>query len=1000
MKCTAIILLIFSYSAFAQPYNFKLYNTANGLSSNNVSSIIKDKKNFIWVGTQNGLNRFDGNAFDVFYNNPNDSNTIASNYIQSVYITAKDKLWVTTANGISTFNETTQHFSNYSPDTLAMPKIGQTFTCIEEDANNNIWVGGWYDLLIFNPTTKKFKTSGWANYIQKVKPINGNHRRVVILSIYKKSNNSFWVLTTYGLFSVDINSLEFNFYPYNKIDDYYGCSISYVDERQNLWIATYDKGLVNFDVLNQKWTNYPLPTAYAAIAGWNNANSIQQYNADTLIVASNKCILLFDKAQQKFLNTITQKEYSELPPNTINYIYKDDKSFWILSNYGITNMQPSKNNFNFTSLGNTQMVYRMFYSSSKKEFALGDFFTQSGYYNPQTKKYTRLKTNPAAKENGVRAYLEINKDSAYLCTDENLYFVNPSTNTIKELSLPSKVINENPSTIRNIVKDKTGVLWIRIRSQGIYKYNPTLQTGAYVNIAPVEPSTDYSALYYDKVSNCIFVAASNQGIYIYDIEKNNIKKHLLNIEPSQKGASISCIVGDNDGNIFLSDTYNGLIVFNSINNTFKRYTIFDGLQSNNCSWLCVDNKIIWIATNTGVSAFDIKTHQFKNFGKGQNHIGFADYVTTDGEGNIYQPLQNGYLSWSTNNVLQPGPIGKIYLRQCVVNEKLERIDSVYSFTADKNNVSFLFGYLLQNNNSPVQFEYLLNDKNWNAVGINNKISFSKLPPNSYTLQVREKSNPQQIFTINFTIVPPFYKKWWFVAIAAICLSLLIYLLVKNRITSIKKQATLKQKIAETEMMALRAQMNPHFIFNAISSIDNFILDNDATNASNYLNKFAKLIRNILDNSKNEVVPFWKDWETLNLYLQLEQLRSNDSFAYTLHADENLLNGHYKIPPLIIQPYIENAIHHGLKPLQNKKGKLTITATIQNNILQYTIEDNGIGRKRAAENSMVKSQHQSYGMQLTQQRIDLFNNQQQNNVTIKDIEDGDKTGTIVTVFLKV
>jgi LytS/YehU family sensor histidine kinase len=159
----------------------------------------------------------------------------------------------------------------------------------------------------------------------------------------------------------------------------------------------------------------------------------------------------------------------------------------------------------------------------------------------------------------------------------------------------------------------------------------------------------------------------------------------------------------------------------------------------------------------------------------------------------------------------------------------------------------------------------------------------------------------------------------------------------------------------------------------------------------------------LDNSKNDVVPFWKDWETMNLYLQLEQLRSNNSFSYTLRADDELLNGHYKIPPLIIQPYIENAIHHGLNPLTDRVGNLQITGSFKDNILHFIIADNGIGRKQGAANSFNQTKHQSYGMQLTKERIALFNEKEvDNNVVIQDNidEKGNATGTTVHVYLKV
>ncbi len=1007
MKWKWLLIVNFYCSVTAaQPWHFKLYNTENGLSSNYITSVQKDNNAFVWIGTQNGLNRFDGNAFDNFYNNPGDSTTIASNYIQAIFISAKNKLWAGTASGISSFTATTQQFNNYAPDTLVMPKIGQNFNCINEDEDENIWVGCRYDLLIFNTKTKKFKSTGWAKYADAVKPVNGNHRRVVILNIVKKNKQEFWVLTTYGLFSVHTKSLQFAYYPYAGIDDYYGCNIGYTDENNNLWISTYNKGLLLFNTAKLQWKNFNLPQNYLNLAGWNNCNSVAVYNNDTLIIAANKGIALFDKKREQFISFISKQNNNEiiLPENGIINVQKNDAGFWVNSGSGLLKMQQQKTNFSFTPIKDLAMVYRMFYSAAAKQTVMGNFFTTSGFYNSSTKKYTVLKNNPQAVENGVRAYTEINKDTAYLCTDQNLYLINPTTYAIKEIPLPAKLHPQNPNTLRNIVVDKYGMLWIRLRAQGIYRFNPKTQTGSYTSFIPGSLTTDYTALYYDSASNCIFAGVLQEGVYVYDIDKQKAEKFLLNIPPSQRGANITGIAGNNKGQIFLTEEYNGFFVYTTAGKKFKRYTIFNGLQSNNCNGLCSGaDSLVWIATNTGVSCFNTITQQFKNFGKAQQHIGFADFIMADNNGTIYQPWQNGYLSWHNSMALQPAPTGKIYLRHCNVNGSNWAIDSIYNFTASQNNISFQFGYLLQQNDNAVNFQYQLNSSNWLPVSAGNKISFSSLAPGAYTLLVTEKSDAAQIYTLHFTINPPYYKKWWFIALISLLSATLLFAIIKNRIAIIKKQAALKQKIAETEMMALRAQMNPHFIFNCISSIDNFILDNDKENASSYLNKFAKLIRNILDSSKNDVVPFWKDWETMHLYLQLEQLRSNNSFVYELKADEALLNGHYKIPPLIIQPYIENAIHHGLNLLTERKGVLKITAQLYNNQLRYCIEDNGVGRSKAIAGSYTKSSHQSYGMQLTKERIALFNEQDaKGNIEITDNYTADNIpcGTTVYVHLKI
>ncbi len=220
-------------------------------------------------------------------------------------------------------------------------------------------------------------------------------------------------------------------------------------------------------------------------------------------------------------------------------------------------------------------------------------------------------------------------------------------------------------------------------------------------------------------------------------------------------------------------------------------------------------------------------------------------------------------------------------------------------------------------------------------------------------------------------------------------------LLKNQ----QEQLVLKRRALELEMQALRAQMNPHFIFNCLSAIDNLIQTNQPDRATTYLSRFAKLIRGILDSSKNNLVSFQRDFETMKLYLEIEEFRCNNKFRYELNADEILLNSDYKVPPLVIQPFIENAIHHGLLNKTGNSRQLKVNARLKNEDIIYSITDNGIGRKQAmALRELNKPGQQSYGIEITRERILLHNkNSAPDDLRITDLEDaGVASGTEVTV----
>jgi len=245
------------------------------------------------------------------------------------------------------------------------------------------------------------------------------------------------------------------------------------------------------------------------------------------------------------------------------------------------------------------------------------------------------------------------------------------------------------------------------------------------------------------------------------------------------------------------------------------------------------------------------------------------------------------------------------------------------------------------------------------------------------------------------------NNWLLAVIIFLILTIAIGIAIYKSIQSKKNriESALKQKITETEMAALKAQMNPHFMFNCINSIDAFIQSNDKYNATVYLNKFARLIRNVLDSSKQNLVSFSKDVETLKLYIELEELRSDNKFVTKVNIDDELMNSDYKVPPLIIQPFVENAILHGLRNKHSKDGVLAVNISKTDKHIVYSIADNGIGR-RAAE-AINNSKEKSYGMEMSYDRIRLFNKETSPSVKVVDLYDGEKpTGTDIIVQLNI
>lgn len=220
-----------------------------------------------------------------------------------------------------------------------------------------------------------------------------------------------------------------------------------------------------------------------------------------------------------------------------------------------------------------------------------------------------------------------------------------------------------------------------------------------------------------------------------------------------------------------------------------------------------------------------------------------------------------------------------------------------------------------------------------------------------------------------------FKNLLLIAAAILFLAMVtvVVFMYKNLKASRHRQVSeFEKKIIQVKMESLQAQMNPHFIFNCLNSIENFVIKNDRLEASRYLNKFSSLIRLILESSSSDSIPFEKDFSATQIYVELERLRFNNKFAFVSDIDPRLMNPDLRVPPLFLQPYVENAILHGIAPSENDNLRLTIRGYIDQGYLNFEVEDNGIGRKLSEEyKEKTRNGHKSLGIYLTKEKLDIF-----------------------------
>jgi ligand-binding sensor domain-containing protein len=550
------------------------------------------------------------------------------------------------------------------------------------------------------------------------------------------------------------------------------------------------------------------------------------------------------------------------------------------------------------------------------------------------------------------------------------FYVYDGKRVFEDTSLGFNDARLDNQTITGMVVDNAGALWISTWEHGLLKVDYDIENGHFrcKTKTVLLPSTAIRTLMVDKKGN-IWAGSRYNGVY--------------RLKPSPAGSY-----------------------------EIKNWNSNNGLASNWVHTLFEDEKgNIWLVFPDGMDKLINKGDSFRvfNFSRVNNFYGNIYHVLSGGNASLWLGTSNGLVHMQDKQMEEKAP-WHVNITAINVGDSSYFPESMpRTFSYKRNNVRIDFSAPTYINEKQVMYSYRLlggADTSWSNPENLHSVSLANLKPAAYRFEVRTMGwNGQwgDPTSVQFTILAPLWQRAWFLALFFLLLAAFITLLVRTRIRYIKNEVEMKQQLTETEMMALRAQMNPHFVFNSLNAIDNLIQTRQHDKATTYLGRFARLLRLVLDSSKNKLVPFDRDFTATQLYLDMEKLRSSDKFQFELFADPELLNGGYSIPPLLAQPFIENAIYHGLMNKSTGDRRLSVTASLQGDFIIMNITDNGVGRARAAQlNSMNRPEHTSYGWQIAAQRLGLHNGGNgEDYIALKDLyENNEPSGTSVTLRIKI
>jgi ligand-binding sensor domain-containing protein/signal transduction histidine kinase len=801
----------------AQEIPFTHITTEDGLSQNNVWAILKDHKGFMWFGTDDGLNRFDGYSFSVYHHSPADSLSISSNAITCLYEDSQQRMWVGTKTGLNQYDRQKDKFINYFSDVSDRDNLIKT---ICEDEKHNIWIGTSGGLKLIDTKNKKLIPflTGDAD------PYNLLHTSIRNI-IY---DEQLWIAVDSGLVSyhADENLFEI-FKPFPK-DQRKNRLSSVQNDNGRLWLGSFENGLFEFDKRRKTFKNFRHQEG--------NTNSIIGNEVTKCVVIGKQLwicsplgLSIMDLTTGNFNNLQHDKQDpSSLSFNSIAEILKDNQGIiWLGSRAGV----------NVYSEGASKFAHYKHNAGVKDglsenticritENAAGDILigTDGGglnIFNPQTKKFTNITHDPAnpnsISNNKVLSLLNDSNGGLWIGTWEGgLNYYDPKTKKYKHyFKDAANLAGLSSNNIFYLYEDADGDIWICTWGGGICKVDAKTKT---ISRFPTDDKTfpELSShiivvvtAYQDK-QGILWFGSQERGVYRYDKKRNRITKFIHNrLDPQTIGASnANVIFEDSKNRLWFGTDGAGLNLFNRETETFTHFRMHDGLPSDAIVGIVEDDKgYLWISTSNGIAKIKVITSQ------GKIKLESKIFDNTDGlqdrqfnrwaylkskTGYLYFGGTNGFNMFHPDSIQENGfvpPViisgfslfNKTVLPGTSVLEKSITETQSLTLNYDKSVISFDFVALNFMHPEKNQYAFYLEnfDSGWNYVGNQRKATYTNLDPGDYVFKVKASNNDgvwNEVGTsIYLTILPPYWKTLWFRALAIFIILICAYMLYRIRL---------------------------------------------------------------------------------------------------------------------------------------------------------------------------------------------------------------------------
>jgi ligand-binding sensor domain-containing protein len=951
---------------FAQSIFLQHYSTKNGLPSNNCYYSLQDSKGYIWVATDAGVSRFDGRVFENF----SIDDGLPDNQILQLKEDSSGKIWFLALNGQISYFYNGKIYNQGNSELLKLLRFNSIVVSFFQDSKGRIWFGTNKNLLVMwdGKTIMKYISADksrqfinsfvhedaqgkiWAYSNTSVRVLKDKHFEVVkhrsLPISYKTAINlpdkSMAFLDKAGL-NVRYGKTEIfeKAVPQQVLTGDLG--YYYLDEDSGIWISN----TTGVHYIEKNGLRYDYVPGIAA------SQVIKDAKDNMWFTTANGMYMLPRRDERMYV--IGQKE--GLSRDAVKSIAKAKNRFWLGMDEGVLNVL----NLSGLNIGKINLPDQQKYNVIKQ--INYDSVGNAIYF---ASDYGLGRINNADN---------LNSSIDYLRESNNSMFVIKSFSLAKDRSLSLAL--------------SSGVVILPDRNKSLefssYSFNKGLN---------FFPGRAY-CVFYDTKQNLWYSSIIGLSELVAGNAHNYYKTNSLLTR------RINDIQQMDDGTIILATDGYGL-VFLKNNKVIRVINQKDGLANNICKKLFVKNGNVWVVTNDGINkiSFPAKDLNIESFE-------YTNSLLKDDVNGLY--IDDHYAYFATNSgvvYFQIAPVKpyneapKVYITSIINNQnKLDIGNPDYILNPSNNSITFYYSAVdFQNKN--ITYRYRLKaDGNWTETRTR-RLEFSSLEPGKYSFELSAKSNgsswskPAVVF---FELEKHFWQSLWFLGIVILSGGAVLYvaavMVTRKQKNKEQEQLLVRNKILMLEQRALQAMMNPHFVFNVMNSIQHYINTKDTGSANKVLTGFARLIRKNLEICTKSYISVEEEIEYLELYLSLEKKRFGGKLNYEIKVDSDIDRDETMIPSMILQPYIENAIWHGIMPKEDG-GTIGIVIGLKaENTLLIEVKDDGVGIDNSLKDK--KGEHVSKGMSLTKERVNLLNQVASNSIQI-DIKQDGISGTLVSI----